>query len=91
MCFFLSILLIFHFYRIRTRLSNFDYKSTKFDEDQLDDGCDKKICVCSKKNGEYCDKDAEDVCFPSVTNAGASRAHHKGSGIGKNSCAWMPL
>jgi hypothetical protein len=59
----------------------FDYKGKKYEEEQIDDGCNKKICVCTKNNMKLCGGEAENICFPDL-GAKDARAHHQGSGIG---------
>ena len=68
--------------RIRTRLTHFDYKGSKYEEEQIDDGCDKKICVCPRGGLKRCGGEAEAICFPNIGSIDA-RARHKGSGIGQ--------
>ena len=68
--------------RIRTRLTHFDYKGSKYEEDQIDDGCDKRICVCSRGGLKRCGAEAEVICFPNLGSIDA-RARHQGSGIGQ--------
>ncbi len=72
----------FIFKEIRSRLTQFDYKGNSFEEDQLDDGCDQKICVCSQGTVKRCGVEAEAICFPNLGSTDA-RAHHQGSGIGR--------
>ncbi|XP_028406132.1 von Willebrand factor D and EGF domain-containing protein-like isoform X2 [Dendronephthya gigantea] len=69
-------------WRVRSHLTQFDYKGNKFEEDQLDDGCDQKICVCSQGGIRRCGREAEAICFPDLGGKDARR-HHQGSGIGE--------
>ncbi|XP_028411917.1 neurogenic locus notch homolog protein 2-like [Dendronephthya gigantea] len=71
-------------WRIRTRLTLFDYKGNAYGEAHIDDGCDQQICVCSRGSiRSRCGNDAERVCFPTLRSESNSRKDHKGSGIGE--------